>query len=124
MRDGYVIRGLELRYVLTLLLLDAGVLTVDDLVRLLRASGFAVDGRASKSVSDALRWEIGRGRVVRFGRGRYAAGWMPRQTKSRMRARVAMVEQRRATAAGADAWRAASAASGLSLRGGTAARPG
>lgn len=79
------IAGLDLRYVLTWLLLDAGrVLSIGELVRLLSASGFAVAGRPSKTVSDALRWEVGRRRVVRRGRGRYGPGTMPRQTRSRI----------------------------------------
>jgi hypothetical protein len=47
-----------------------------------------IDGRASKSVSDALRWEIARGRVNRLGRGRYGPGQMPRCTEYRIHRRV------------------------------------
>ena len=82
--------GLDLRYALTTALLRAGVpLTVPDLVRALERDGFTCWGRASKEVSDALRWEVGRGRVVRVRRGVYVAGHMPKQTRSRIVRRVA-----------------------------------
>lgn len=82
------LRGRNLRYVLTLSLFDRGERSVAELVRLLDADGWVVAGRPSKAVSDALRWEIGRGRVVRLGRGRYGPGTMPRQTHAWIRARV------------------------------------
>jgi hypothetical protein len=50
--------------------------------------GFGIGGRLSKSVSDALRWEIGHGRVIKFGRGRYGPAWMPRATEYRIDQRV------------------------------------
>lgn len=82
--------GLDLRYALTTVLLRAGVpLTVPELVRALERDGFTSCGRASKEVSDALRWEIGRGRVVRVRRGVYVVGSMPKQTRSRITRRVA-----------------------------------
>lgn len=82
--------GLDLRYVLTTALLRAGVpLRVPELVRALERDGFTCWGRSSKEVSDALRWEIGRGRVVRVRRGVYVAGTMPKQTRSRITRRVA-----------------------------------
>ena len=82
--------GMELRYALTTVLLRAGVpLTVPELVRALERDGFTCWGRSSKAVSDALRWEIGRGRVVRVRRGLYVFGHMPKQTRSRISRRVA-----------------------------------
>lgn len=84
------ISGLDLRYALTTLLLRARVpLTVTELVRALEREGFTCSGRPSKDVSDALRWEIGRGRVVRVRRGVYVIGHMPKQTRSRITRRVA-----------------------------------
>lgn len=81
--------GIELRYVLTMILVRARrPLGVDDLAAALADAGFTVRGRPSKSISDALRWEVGRERVVRLGRGVYVAGTMPKQTKSRIRHRV------------------------------------
>ena len=50
-----MLRGIELRYVLTLHLFDRGPATIADLVEMLTSLGFVVDGRPSKSVSDALR---------------------------------------------------------------------
>lgn len=82
------LRGTELRYVLTIHLFDHGPATVDDLVDALSARGFRASGRASKSVSDALRCEIGHDRVRRIGRGRYGPGWMPRSTEHRIHQRV------------------------------------
>jgi hypothetical protein len=82
------IAGLHLRYLLTLHLFDAGESTIGDLVAAVGRQGFRLDGRPSKTVSDALRWELRRGRVVRRGRGRYAPGVMPRQTQSWMRQRL------------------------------------
>lgn len=83
-----LVGGRDLRYLLTILLHRHGPLTVARLVTLLEAEGFAVRGRASKEVSDALRWEIGRKRVVRLGRGRYAPGVMPPSTARRIHRHV------------------------------------
>ncbi len=82
------LRGIELRYVLTAHLLAHGPATVANLVEMLAARGFETPGRASKSVSDALRWETRRGRVRRVGRGRYDGGGMPRGTEHRIHTRV------------------------------------
>jgi hypothetical protein len=82
------VRGIELRYLLTAYLLDHGPATVDELVDALTYHGFRTAGRASKSVSDALRWESARGRVIRFRRGLYRPGAMPRATEHRIFTRV------------------------------------
>jgi hypothetical protein len=82
------VRGIELRYLLTVYLLDHGPATVDELVDALTYHGFRTTGRPSKSVSDALRWEMARGRVIRFRRGRYRPGTMPRATEHRIFTRV------------------------------------
>lgn len=82
------LRGNNLRYTLTRLLQLCGPSTVDELVAALRQWGFTVDGRPSKTVSDALRWERRLGRVRRIGRGRYRAGEMPRGTEHRIIQRV------------------------------------
>jgi hypothetical protein len=93
--DEVPVTGLNLRYVLSWQLVEAGsMVSLSELVRRVTAEGFAIAGRASKTVSDALRWEVGRGRAVRIGRGLYRAGVMPRQTKSRIRHRVAELRQR------------------------------
>ena len=89
------IGGQALRYALSLALLDAGELTVPQLVQRVEAAGYVIDGRASKSVSDALRWEVDHARVVRVGRGRYRTGRIPRSTVRWMQRRL---DERRAAA--------------------------
>ena len=78
--DGPVmqLRGIELRYVLTMHLSLHGPASIAELADALAWHGFTVGGRESKSISDALRWEMGYGRVRRLGRGRYGPGGMPR----------------------------------------------
>ncbi|BBY67292.1 hypothetical protein [Mycolicibacterium helvum] len=90
MSNSLVLRGTELRYVLTRYLQLNGPTTVAGLVTAIDGWGFAVAGRPSKTISDALRWEIGRDRVRRRGRGRYAATLgIPRGTEHRISQRVA-----------------------------------
>ncbi len=60
-------------------------MTVAEMVELTAAHGFTLTGRASKVISDALRWEVARGRVVRTGRGVYEYGRAPRTTARRIR---------------------------------------
>lgn len=83
-----VLRGTELRYALVRLTQLTGPASVPELITGLAHWGFAVDGRPSKTVSDALRWERRRGRVLRRGRGLYGAGEMPRSTEHRIISRV------------------------------------
>lgn len=83
------VRGTELRYALTRMLQLIGPCSIPDLCAGLEYWGFAIEGRPSKTVSDALRWERRRGRVYRRGRGVYSAGHMPRSTEHRIIARVA-----------------------------------
>jgi hypothetical protein len=96
------LQGIELRYVLTMQLAVHGPATITELIDALAWHGFHVRGRASKAISDALRWEIGRGRVRRLGRGLYGPGSMPRGTEYRIHQRVltlresAIVARRRA----------------------------
>jgi hypothetical protein len=82
------VRGTDLRYLLTAYLFDHGPTTIDELIDALTYHGFRPVGRASKSVSDALRWEIAHGRVIRFRRGRYRSATMPRATEYRIYKRV------------------------------------
>jgi hypothetical protein len=87
--DRPALTGMNLRYLLTVVLLDAGrPLTTAELVEAVRSSGRDIAGRASKTVSDALRWEIRKGRVVRLGRSVYRCGSMPRSTQWWIRRRV------------------------------------
>ena len=83
-----VLRGTVLRYVLIYLLRLHSPRTIPELVDGLQKWGFAVEGRPSKTVSDALRWERRRGRVERRGRGRYIAGDVARSTEYRIIRRV------------------------------------
>src|ERR1043166_7871070 len=82
------LRGIEVRYALTLYLAVHGPQTVAELIGALEHQGFTIAGRSSKSVSDALRWEIGRGRVRRLKRGRYGPVSMPRATEQRIHSRM------------------------------------
>ena len=88
METRHVLQGIELRYALTMYLLQHGPTTVGELIEALEWQGFAFDGRASKQVSDALRWERRRGRVRRIARGLYGPGYVPRATEYRIHQRV------------------------------------
>ena len=84
------LRGRPLRYLLVRLLAEAGrPLTVGELVGACRAEGVQFRGRPSKLVSDAIRWEVRRGRVRRVARGRYALDHVPDSTMRWIRHRVA-----------------------------------
>ncbi len=86
------VRGRDLRYILTLALLDhERPMTVGELVALLERDRIPVSGRPSKVVSDALRWEIGHRRVRRVGRARYEVAHIPRSTRWWIRQRVELV---------------------------------
>ncbi len=75
--------GPDLRYVLTTYIAQ-GFSTVAQLVTKLAADGYTVWGRASKVVSDALRWEIRNGRVRRLRRGVYTIDAIPKTTRYRI----------------------------------------
>jgi len=83
-----MLRGIELRYVLTVHLFRQGRSTISEMRDALAFHGFDVARPAPKSVSDALRWERRRGRVRRLGRGLYGPGQMPRGTEHRIHKRV------------------------------------
>lgn len=82
------LHGIELRYVLTWHLAHNGPATIAEMIDALNRQGFRIRGRASKAISDALRWETGRDRVRRIGRGRYGPGYIPRSTEYRILQRV------------------------------------
>lgn len=88
MGDKLLLRGTNLRYVLTMQLLQRGTQSVADLVDALEDQGFTTAGRPSKAISDALRWEMNHGRVYRVRHGRYRPAEMPRATEHRIRSRV------------------------------------
>ncbi|HUW01267.1 MAG TPA: hypothetical protein VMW08_02825 [Acidimicrobiales bacterium] len=73
---------------------DGGVLDMAELVERVERAGFTVEGRPSKTISDALRWEVARGRVLRLARGRYACGRLAKVTKHRMQRRLEAVLSR------------------------------
>ncbi|OBH09241.1 MULTISPECIES: hypothetical protein [unclassified Mycobacterium] len=87
------LQGIELRYVLTMHLAHNGPATIGQMIEALNKQGFRIRGRASKVISDALRWEMGRGRVRRMGRGRYGPRSMPRSTEYRIHQRVLSLRQ-------------------------------
>lgn len=82
------LRGGELRCALSMYLFQHGPATVAELIDALDFQGFEFPGRPSKAVSDALRWEIGHGRVRRLRRGRYGPDSMPRSTEYRIHQKV------------------------------------
>ena len=88
MDESRTLRGTELRYALTNYLLQNGRCTITTLIGALVEQGFVIVGDPPKSVSDALRWEMGRGRVCRVGRGTYAPFEVPRSTQYRIHHRV------------------------------------
>jgi hypothetical protein len=88
MSDGVVVRRTELRYLLVSYVFEHGAATVQELVDALTVQGFDLGSRPSKLVSDALRCETQRGRVIRVGWGRYRSGSMPRSTEYRIDQRV------------------------------------
>lgn len=80
-RQRKVLRGTELRHMVTTNLAVHGKATMFEILELLYYQGFIIPGRPSKTVSDALRWEMRRGRVRRLRRGVYGPGQMPRSTE-------------------------------------------
>ena len=88
MDEHFLLRCIDLRYLLITHIYDHGIVTVDDLVESLTRQGFVINGRPSKTVSDALRTDVKIGRVIRRGRGRYGPGVMPRATEHRIDRRV------------------------------------
>lgn len=80
------LRGRALRFVLIDEMLRRHDMTVAEMVAVLvKQHGFNLGGRASKVISDALRWEVRRGRVVRLARGRYRFNRATRSTVRRVR---------------------------------------
>jgi len=80
-----VLRGRALRFILLDHLMAVGQSTVSDMVTLLATKGYDVDGRASKIISDSLRWEVRRHRVIRVARGVYRYRSAPASTARRVR---------------------------------------
>lgn len=94
MKSAKILRGIELRYVLTVTLANLGSMSVADLCYELKEQGFEPAGqRASKAISDALRWEVLAGRVIRYEHGTYGPGAVPRSTDYRIRRRVQRLKE-------------------------------
>jgi hypothetical protein len=86
-----IVRGRMLRYAMVLLLDEARrPMTVPEIVAGLAEWRLEVEGRASKVIPDAMRWEVRRGRVRRAGRGRYVLGHLAKSTRHWMRKSVAL----------------------------------
>jgi hypothetical protein len=88
--QGTVLTGRRLRYAVAVLLHQAQrTMSLGELADGLDAWGCATVGDARKAISDALRWELHRGRAVRAGRGRYRSRGLAGSTLRWMRAQVA-----------------------------------
>jgi hypothetical protein len=79
-------RSLHIRYlVLDALMRTPNPLSLDEIVQDLQRYGHDLGPSARKHVSDLLRSDLGRGRVVRVGRGVYRLGTVPVSTGYRIR---------------------------------------
>ena len=94
MSNTLQVKGTDLRYLLTSYLFDHGPATVGELIDALAYHGFCVAGRPAKAISDALRCEMGHGRVCRLRRGRYGPATMPRAMKQRIQQQVLALHTR------------------------------
>jgi hypothetical protein len=104
MPTSRLLKGSELRYVLTTNLAVHGPATIPTLVETLEYQGFSLAGRASKAVSDALRREVRRDGVRRLRRGLYGPGEMPRSTEQHVQKRVEALRAAACEARGDDAF--------------------
>ncbi|MDG4667416.1 hypothetical protein [Mycobacterium sp. 236(2023)] len=102
MADKPLLRGTDLRYVIVDHLFRHGPKTIPDIIEDLRYHGFEIAGRPSKSISDALRWEVRRGRLRHLRRGRYGPADMPRSTEQRIHTRAMTLRARAGLAMGRD----------------------
>ena len=83
--------GYRVRSAACIALIDAKgePMTLRELAAAIGAMGIPLGAKPTKALSDALRWEVQRGRVLRWGRGTYKAGrGIPRSTLVYMRGRV------------------------------------
>ncbi len=80
----------EIRYLAVAELIETGrPMTAMELAAAIQDRGLTIGAaKPNKAVSDALRWEVAKGRVVKPGRGVFVAGRMPRSTKSWIRGRA------------------------------------
>lgn len=80
-----ILRGRPLRFILLDHLMSVGQTTVAAMVEFLADKGYDLDGRASKIISDSLRWEVRRRRIIRVARGVYRYRSAPATTARRVR---------------------------------------
>ena len=95
-----LLAGLPLRYALLVVLARSpSSMSVPELAAGIETLGFGVElapgGRVSKAISDALRWEVRRGRVVRLRRNCYSAGRIPGSTLRRAARWLELVNEAR-----------------------------
>lgn len=89
-RHVRVLRGRWLRYAVAVLLHEARqTVSLDELATRLADAGYGTVGDPRKAISDALRWELHRGRAFRVRRGHYRSRGLARSTLSWMRIQVA-----------------------------------
>jgi hypothetical protein len=63
-------------------------MTITELVAAIEGLGIELGSRPNKTVSDAARWEAGRGHVRRVARATYARDRLPHTTEYYMRRRI------------------------------------
>lgn len=78
------LRGRGLRFVLVNEMMKRPSMTVAEMAKTLAGYGFDLGGRASKVISDGLRWEVRSGRVLRLARGVYRYHRAPPSTARRI----------------------------------------
>jgi len=87
--DQYPVSGINLRFVVVAVLIESGrTMTMRELVAAVEGRGFLLPAKRSKAVSDAIRWEVRKGRAVRIGWGLYRVGTIPRSTSWWIRKRA------------------------------------
>ncbi len=79
------ISGRALRFIVLAEIRRNHTMTVAQMATFLADLGYTLPGRPSKVISDALRWEVARGRVNRTARGVYTYGTVPPSTARRVR---------------------------------------
>ena len=83
------LRGRLLRYAVVVVLAEEGrTMSLQQIADALDRRGLAVVGAPRKAISDALRAELTRHRVIRVARGHYRGRPLPRSTDWSMRHKV------------------------------------
>lgn len=87
------LRGYDLRYLITSLVLDHGATTTALMRTRLEALGVDLGPDPRRRLYGAIRLEVGKGRLVRTRRGVYGIGEVPRGTRDRLRRRAREIEE-------------------------------